>query len=232
MQPGDWGAAYVLHRRPYRNTSYIIDLWTEHAGRISVVAKSARGNRSRFRGQLEPFTRLSVTFCGSGDLKNLTQAEVAAMPYDLRGDAIWCAYYMNELILRLFAHESPYPTIFTAYEETLRGLCSPDLQTPLRHFECLLLRELGYGILLTQDEAGQPIEAKKHYRFFPGSGFSICDEYQNSFIFSGETLQVLQSQCSVPKHLQSEAKRLMRIALQPLLGDKPLKSREFFVTTT
>lgn len=232
MQPGDWDAAYVLHRRAYRSTSYIMDLWTEHAGRISVVAKSSRGNKSRFRGQLEPFTRLSVTWRGRGDLKNLTQAEVAAMPHDLRGEAIWCGFYINELILRLFDHESPHPAIFTAYEETLTGLCSRDLQTPLRHFECLLLQDLGYGIPLTHDEVGRPIDAERHYRFFPESGFVACEEHQNPFIFRGETLQVLQSQQPIPTHLQSEAKRLMRIALQPLLGDKPLKSREFFVATT
>ena len=46
-------AAYILHTRPYRDTSLLIDAFTESHGRISLIAKGARGIRgkkSRFRG--------------------------------------------------------------------------------------------------------------------------------------------------------------------------------------
>jgi DNA repair protein RecO (recombination protein O) len=145
MQQGEWLKAYVLHRQPYRNTSYIMDVWTKECGRISLVAKSARGLKSRFRGQLEPFTPLLISCRGRSELKNLMQAEVIGMPYDLMGHALWCGFYLNELIMRLFRTECPYPVVFDAYVDALNQLCVGDLQSALRHFECTLLEELGMG---------------------------------------------------------------------------------------
>lgn len=231
MDKGEWQRAYVLHRRPYRNSSYLMDVWTQDSGRLSLVAKSARGNKSRFRGQLEPFTPLLISWSGRSELKNLTQAEVVGMPHDLVADAMWCGFYLNELIIRLFRAESPYPAVFAAYEKALSELKLADLQTPLRHFECSLLQELGYGAPLSHDTQGNSMQADAHYRFFPEKGFERCDACDDAFVFSGATMLALQQQHPITKELQQEAKRLLRVSLQPLLGNKPLKSREFFVSS-
>lgn len=218
--------AYVLHRQPYRNTSYLMDVWTQDSGRISLVAQSARGTKSRFRGQLEPFTPLLIEWRGKSELKSLSYAEVSGLPYALEGNALWCGFYLNELLIRLFRQESPYRAVFSVYEEALAGLKKGDLQTPLRHFECALLQELGYGIPFTDE-----LRADQHYRFFPEKGFELCDNNEDSFVFSGETLLALRDQAVIETCYQQEAKRLLRISLQPLLGNKPLKSREFFASS-
>ncbi|MEC8417605.1 MAG: recombination protein O N-terminal domain-containing protein, partial [Pseudomonadota bacterium] len=42
----EWLNAYVLHRRPYRETSYIVDFFTLEEGRISAVAKGVKNSKS------------------------------------------------------------------------------------------------------------------------------------------------------------------------------------------
>lgn len=232
MNRSEWQPAYVLHRRPYCNSSYLMDMWTQESGRISLVAKSARGNKSRFRGQLEPFTPLLINWSGRGELKNLTAAEVVGMPHDLIADAIWCGFYLNELLIRLFQVESPYPAVFFAYEKALSELKLADLQTPLRHFECVLLRELGYEMPLSHDTEDRLIESKIYYRFFPEKGFERCEACDDAFVFAGATLLALHQRQAILPQLQQEAKRLLRVSLQPLLGHKPLKSRQFFVASS
>ena len=38
--------AFVLHTRPYRETSQLVDLFVASMGKISVVAKGSRSSRS------------------------------------------------------------------------------------------------------------------------------------------------------------------------------------------
>jgi len=203
-----------------------MDVWTEEAGRVSLVAKSARGLKSRFKGQLEPFTPLLIDWVGRSELKTLTHAEVCGLPFDLMGNAMWCGFYVIELLIRMFRVESPYPIIFSAYEQVLTDLKKGDLQTPLRHFECALLQELGYGIPFSGD-----LQADQCYRFFPEKGFDVCEASDDAFVFSGRTLLALRDETAIEKDCQQEAKRLLRVSLQPILGNKPLKSREFFSST-
>ena len=44
-------AAYILHTRPYRDTSLLIDAFTESHGRISLIAKGGREWRPDYRHQ-------------------------------------------------------------------------------------------------------------------------------------------------------------------------------------
>ena len=43
---------FVLHTHPYRETSVIVEAWTEHHGRVALVARGARRARSELRGTL------------------------------------------------------------------------------------------------------------------------------------------------------------------------------------
>ena len=64
-----WQRAFVLHARPWSETSLIIDLFSEESGRVRVVAKGARRKRSNLKGALQPFTPLLVRWSGRGDVK-------------------------------------------------------------------------------------------------------------------------------------------------------------------
>jgi len=66
-----WVKGYVLHSRPYRETSVIADLFTRDQGRVSVVfrgVKSSKGKTAKGR-LLQPFQPLSFLWYGDRELK-------------------------------------------------------------------------------------------------------------------------------------------------------------------
>ena len=70
--------AFVLHHRPYRDTSRILELFTRDHGRVSVFARGARSARkagTALTSILQPFNRLLVSWSGRGEAGQLTGAE-------------------------------------------------------------------------------------------------------------------------------------------------------------
>ena len=57
-----WQRAFVLHSRPWSETSLMLDVFTEESGRVRLVAKGARSKRSTLKGALQPFTPLLLRF--------------------------------------------------------------------------------------------------------------------------------------------------------------------------
>jgi len=49
-----WQRAFVLHSRPWSETSLMLDVFTEESGRVRLVAKGARSKRSTLKGALQP----------------------------------------------------------------------------------------------------------------------------------------------------------------------------------
>jgi DNA repair protein RecO (recombination protein O) len=53
--------AYVLHARPYRETSLLLECLTREHGRVGVIARGVRGEKARLkRAQLEPFQAIAM----------------------------------------------------------------------------------------------------------------------------------------------------------------------------
>lgn len=221
--------AYVLHRRPYRNTSWIVDFFTEHHGRVAAVARSARGLTSRYRGKIEMFSPMLISWSGRGELKTLGNIEFSSLPLLLNGDGLLCGFYLNEILIRLLQREDPYPQLFFLYQEVLQQLIQvKTVQATLRRFEKKLLHELGYGLSLTEEaQTGLAIVAEEHYQYIVDRGFIRCafSETEAS-IFSGASLLALHHEQFQHVEQLKEAKRLMRLVLARYLGDKPIKSRD------
>src|ERR1035438_1312570 len=57
--------AYVLHQRPFRDSSLIAEVFAREYGRMTVFARAARGPRSRFAA-LPPFRMLLLSWSGRG----------------------------------------------------------------------------------------------------------------------------------------------------------------------
>jgi len=93
--------AWVLHHRPFRDTSRILDILSLDHGRLSLVARGARSAKSKLRGYLRPFTPLQLSWVIRSDLGTLTGAEMNGAPITLTGDALLSGYYVNELLLYL-----------------------------------------------------------------------------------------------------------------------------------
>jgi DNA repair protein RecO (recombination protein O) len=221
--------AWVLHSRPYRDTSLLLELFTAEQGRISLVGRGVR-RRSRGGSQsalLQPFNPLLVSFSGGGELRTLTGCEVAGEPVGLRGDRLFSALYLNELLMRLLHRHDPHPRLFAAYAAALEELAAavrPDI--PLRRFELGLLDELGYGFPLDRDgHSGEPIAAGATYRFDPDYGLVAADP-DSGGLCGAELLRMAGG--DFEGTARPVARQLLRQALASHLGPEPLRSRALF----
>ena len=222
---------YVLHTRPFRNTSFIVELFSKIYGRVSVVARSARGPKSRYQGQLQLFTPMLASWSGQHELKTLGNIELNGMPLQLNNKPLFCGFYFNELLMRLLHKEDPHPLLFDSYHYNLCRLENGDaISTALRAFEKKLLENLGYGLPLTHEAKTHAlIQNDRYYQFVPNQGFFSCDDMKNNqTYFLGADLIAISEEKFDSESVALSAKRLMRLALLDLLGNKPLNSRELF----
>lgn len=225
MDPMLSQSAFVLHSRPYRESSALVDFFTPE-GRLRAVLRGARGKAGTLA---RPFVPLEVEFRGRGELKNVGRLESAGQAYWLDGNALFSGMYLNELLIRLLPAEDAHPTMFDHYAATLPALAAKrPLEPILRAFEWRLLTELGYGFALDQDIAGQPIVSTGLYRLLPDTGLEPVGQFQPGLFNGAELLAMAEADWEVPGALAA-AKRLMRQALAPHLGGRPLVSRELFM---
>lgn len=219
--------AFLLHRRPYRETSLLTTFFTYDNGLITLIAKGAKRPRSPFKNLLMPFTPLLIDYQGRSDLKTLTRVDIEESFQVLMGDALASGFYLNELIMRLLKEHDPYPELYKLYYHCLQQLS--DWVKPacaLRAFEFSMLATLGYGVdLTTEARTMKPITRDNHYVYLHQEGFVLANAMSRQ-TFTGEMLHAIANQdWDVPQVL-SEARRLTALLLKPLLGNKPLKSRD------
>lgn len=216
--------AYVLHSRQYKESSALLELFSV-AGRQRAVLRGARG---RSGSLARAFVPLDVELRGRSELKTVSRVEALGIPHELSGERLFSGFYLNELLLRLLAVEDAQGPLFEHYAATLSALAEGRaLQPLLRSFEWRLLTELGYGFSLEQDSSGRPIAAGGVYRFDPEQGFEPLEGFESG-VFHGHQLQALAAADWQIDGVLAAAKRLMRLALAPHLGNRPLVSRELF----
>src|SRR5579864_2653859 len=97
--------AFVLHQYPWRETSRIVEIWSREHGRMGLVARGVRRPKSPYRGVLQPFMPLLMSWSQRGELGNLSAAEMAGPRPALRGRPLLAAYYLNELLLKLLPRQ-------------------------------------------------------------------------------------------------------------------------------
>ncbi len=226
----NWQRGFVLHRRAYSETSLLVDVFTEDAGRLSLLAKGARARRSAWKSVLQPFTPLLLRWSGKGGLKILTKAEPAAITLPLQQTARYSGFYVNELICRVLEQETAQPQLFQDYLRCLTELAGTPLavEPVLRRFEFQLLQSLGYGVdFLHCAGSGQPIDENMTYRYREEQGF-MASLIKDNLTFYGRDLLAFEQRRFDDSTVLQAAKRFTRLALKPYLGSKPLKSRELF----
>ena len=220
--------AFLLHRRPYTESSVLIDLFSRHHGRIVLIAKGARKLKSRWRGSLLPFQSLIAAWSGRGEGKTVTGIEGEGPSCVLRGKALYCGYYMNELVLRLLHRFDPHEDVFDNYANALALLSTEeDQERVLRIFEKQLLRDLGYGMHLVRDaDSGNPIDPGERYRYRPDAGpLQYSDTDHNGVSVHGATLLALEEEVEFDERTRRESKRLIRSVLDYHLDGQTLRTR-------
>ncbi len=222
-------SAFVLHSTPYRETSLIVDLMTRDYGRVAVVAKGAKRPNSALRAVLMPFQPMVATWSGSGELHTLIGAEWSGGLANPAGDALLCAFYLNELIMRLLAREDPHPELFDAYQACLADLAAAaPLEETLRRFEWALLRETGHAPSLDTDTFGQAIDEKQRYQWQPGGGFMLAEPGAESAIAGRTLLELARGELLSAASLV-QAKYLARAILAHELDGVPLRTRQILI---
>lgn len=221
---------YVLHTYPFKETSLVVELFSQQFGRIAAVAKGARRPHSTMRGMLQSFQALSGAWSGKNELKTLHSLDWSAGLTLLKGEALMCGFYMNELLLRLLPREDAHESLFNYYANALQTLASgADLAATLRRFELKLLQELGYAVPLLADENDQKILADNTYRYEAEYGACELSATKKGVQLQGKTLLDMASDDYTSTQTQQQSKQLMRYLLAHYLGDKPLHTRQLLI---
>ena len=102
----DQQPTYILHARPYRETSLLLECLTRDLGRVGMVARGVRSERGKARLQralLEPFQPLAVDLLMRGELATLRGVEAAGTPQRLVGDANLAGLKDQDYVARIAA---------------------------------------------------------------------------------------------------------------------------------
>jgi DNA repair protein RecO (recombination protein O) len=223
--------SYVLHSRPYQESSLLIEALSRSHGRVGLVARGARGARSRWKGILQPFRPLLLSWSQRGELGTLTAADQIASPPPLAGEGLFCGLYANELTTRFLQRSDPHAGLFDRYRQLVSELAAGHPSQPvLRIYEVQLLQSAGFGLQLEHEHGtSDPICEDGWYSYIPESGPKRreCDTDTTGDLVSGSALLALKSGNIEEQHLK-ELKVLMRSLIRFYLGDKPLNSQSLF----
>jgi len=223
--------SYVLHSRPYHESSLLIEALSRTHGRVGLVARGARGAKSRWKGILQPFRPLLLSWIQRGELGTLTAADQVASPPPLSGESLFCGLYANELTTRFLQRSDPHSDLFDRYRQLVAELSAGHASQPaLRIFEFKLLQAAGFGLQLEHEYGNSElIREDGWYSYVPESGpkrREYSTEKEGALV-SGSALLALKSGDIEERHLK-EVKMLMRSLIRYYLGDKPLNSQALF----
>ena len=212
LEPG-----YILNARPYNDTSLLLEAFTRSHGRVGLVARGARGAKSKTRALLQPLCPLLLSWTQSGDMGSLTAAEAGGASFMLSGERVFYAWYLNELLLKLTQRHDAHPDLFDRYALTLSQLHESDVQIALRLFEKHLLAELGYGLHLPDD-----LLPDQHYRCAADLQPVAASAGPHTYI--GSSLIALADETLATPQALKDAQRLLRAAIRQQLGGKELET--------
>jgi DNA repair protein RecO (recombination protein O) len=234
--------AYVLHRYDWSESSLILEVFTRNHGRMALVAKGAKRPSSSFRPILLPLQPLHVSFGGDAEIRTLKGAEWQGGHIMPSGDALMSGYYLNELLLTLLARDDPHPDLFDIYATAVQVIASEHgeaLQSALRAFELLLLREIGLLPLLdAQTMTLLDLEPAHRYSLVPEGGLRQTSESDRASLSGAQWLALQQSiaanssfvatlrACS---EVMSDLKPQLRALLNYHCGVSTLRTRQMMI---
>ncbi|MGH8134454.1 MAG: DNA repair protein RecO [Steroidobacteraceae bacterium] len=217
---------YILHHRPWRDTSRILEVLTREHGRFTLFARGVRGPTARLAPVLQPFQPLLLSWSGRGEAPQLTGAERAAAVAALPPGCLMAAFYLNELLLKLTTRHDPHTGLFDHYHATLGALrAGAPLEPALRVFEKRLLEVLGYGLdLATEAHSGKRIEPDGYYHFRAGEGLVPAVAGAAGALAGHSLMALSREQLRGTRELE-DSRRVLRAALAHLLEGRPLAVR-------
>jgi DNA repair protein RecO (recombination protein O) len=229
--------AYLLHSRPFRETSLIIEVFSRQYGRVGLLARGVRNPKSRKRALVMPFQPLLLGWSGKGELPLLTSIEATGCARELRTEQRYVAFYLNELLLKLLHRHDAHENLFDFYSNSLDELYQDvPIQHVLRRFEKELLSQTGYGLILHHEaESSRPVSIGRSYQYLPDLGpkplSQVADDYQGreqGISIKGKSLLDFHHNNFDDKESMKECRLLVRYLLDRQLSGKPLHSRQVY----
>jgi len=234
--------AYVLHRYDWSESSLILEVFTRHHGRIALVAKGVKRPSSSFRPILLPLQPLHVAFGGDAEIRTLKGAEWMGGHVMPTGDALMSGIYLNELLLTLLARDDPHPGLFDVYANVVQVIASGHdeaLQSALRAFELLLLREIGLLPLLdAQTMTLLDLDPQARYSLVPEGGLRQANATDRASLSGAQWVALQQSLASSApftvtlracSEVMAELKPQLRALLNYHCGVSTLRTRQMMI---
>jgi DNA repair protein RecO (recombination protein O) len=218
---------YLLHHRPWRDTSRILEVLSREHGRLTLFARGVRGPAAKLAAVLQPFQPLLFSWAGRGEAPALTGAERAEPAATaLPAPCLLAGFYLNELLLKLTTRHDPQPQLFDYYHEALTSLRTPAaLEPALRLFEMRLLEVLGYGLeLSTEATGGEALEPAAFYTFRSSQGLVPAAATDAGALAGSSLLDLAAGRLSGARTLE-DARHLLKAALGACLEGRPLTTR-------
>ncbi|MEY2340511.1 DNA repair protein RecO [Acidithiobacillus sp. IBUN Pt1247-S3] len=215
---------WVLHHHPFGDGSLILELFTEHHGRLGVLARGKRRS-----GRLEAGRPYWVRWAGHGELPVLQGAEELPSPLTHCPVPALLLFYLNELLLRLTERADPQAEIFVEYSRTLHALAQgTEEYWLLRRFERRLLEALGWAADLAYcAHCGIPLTDAESYAS-AGAGM-FCSLHRPALAqplpLAALTWLASDMQSAPERALWGELRAYLAGELDQTLAGRPLESR-------
>ncbi|MBA6390239.1 DNA repair protein RecO [Colwellia sp. BRX10-3] len=217
--------AFVLHTRPYRENQLLVDLLTENDGKLAALSYVGHSTKSSRKALLQPFSPINVTLKGQHSLKSLIRVEPAGKSFLLKKNALFSAFYINELLVKLLGENIACGELFQQYKFSLESLAEArSIEICLREFELMLMDELGvsFDFSLVFDHSAEG------FYYLPDEGFIPAYTKLKQPCYNRWHLQAIaERDLSTPEVLNT-FKALMRQVINHLLNGVPLNSRKLF----
>jgi len=172
--------AIVLRRTNYGEADRVIQLLTPEHGKISVMAKSVRREKSKLAGGIELFARCDVTIStGKGELGILTGARLEKFYRNILSDydRLQFGYEVIKQMSKA-ADALDEPAFFELLDQALAALDDTDLLLPVLKtwFWLQLAILLGVGVNLATDDSGMKLVEDARYNFDANSSALVFHE--------------------------------------------------------
>ncbi len=176
-------AAIVLSRFELGEADRVLTLLTPHDGKLRVIAKGVRRQKSRLGGSLEPFAELQLVLARGRTFDVVTSASVSEAWLNLRDrlESAATAWYIGEMAERATEEHAPAYPIYALLRRAFQLL--DDGMAPgrvARWFETGLADALGVRPEVERCvECDRVLEETDAFRWAPGLGGVLCPRHPN-----------------------------------------------------
>ena len=216
-------SSFIIHSRPYGETSMIFDILTKEKGLVSVLAKGIKQKKDL--SILQPSRELLLNFTNA-NLPILTKYEIFGTDNLINAKFLLEILYFNELIYKFTPRNEPCSSLYDLYKSYVEYIKNTEDSSDIIivGFEVLFLREIGYEITLDHSLEGS-INPEKYYSYNYQVGFKEIENNKSLDIsITGvDLLNLIRHKFSLISEL-NKVRRINKGIINRLVGEKKIKS--------